>query len=176
MGLDLVVTNRAGSIIDMDTNLLSFSLTNPVEIECQESYDKSVNLILNDNLNQPRLINSRFIKLELNTYKVANRKDNNDTNIYDDYAFDTDISLYKKVTSIPDLNFGGLLSGGNVKCGNYTFYFKYSDADGNETDFVCESGQVVCHVGNINDPKSARGGILEENSNKMIIFSIGNID
>jgi hypothetical protein len=55
-----------------------------------------------------------------------------------------------------------------MRVGNYNFYFKYSDADGNETDFVGESGTVICHIGNVNDPQSIRGGMENENSNKMV--------
>lgn len=42
---------EAGSIIDLDTELLGFSLNNPVDIVTQSSYDGSVNLIINDNRN-----------------------------------------------------------------------------------------------------------------------------
>ena len=33
-----------------------------------------------------------------------------------------------------------------------------------ETDFIMESGLVVCHIGEINDPSSIRMGISNENS------------
>ena len=75
---------EAGSIVDLDTELLNFSLNNPVQIEIQPSYDGSVNLILNDDRNPPRLINSRFSTKELNTYEIVDRIGDNDTNIYDD--------------------------------------------------------------------------------------------
>ena len=51
-----------------------------------------------------------------------------------------------------------------------------ADSDGNETDFVAESGLVTCHVGNINDPTSIRGGMEDENSFKGINFMMTNID
>lgn len=176
LGLNLQILARSGTLVDFESNKLDFNLNNPISIECQPSYDGSVNLILNDDLNSPKLINSRFIPLEGNTYKVANRKGNNDTNIYDDYSFDVDTSLYKRITTIPELSFIGLRSGGNMLCGNYNFYFKYADSDGNETDFVAESGSVVCYIGNINNPDSIRGGMRNENSNKMIHFQLSNID
>jgi hypothetical protein len=46
--------------IDFTTDKLNFRLTNPVNIEIQSSYDGTVNLILNDDRNTPRLINSGF--------------------------------------------------------------------------------------------------------------------
>ena len=33
------------------------------------------------------------------------------------------------------------------------FYFKYQDSDGNETDFVAESGIVSVYIGDISDIK-----------------------
>lgn len=58
---------EAGELVDFITDELSFNLSNPVEILPQYSYDGSVNLILNDGLNIPRLINSRFTVTGRNT-------------------------------------------------------------------------------------------------------------
>lgn len=77
------VLREAGELVDFITNELSFDLSHPVELLPQYSYDGSVNLILNDGLNVPRLINSRFTVTGKNTYKVIDRKGDNDTNIYD---------------------------------------------------------------------------------------------
>ena len=165
-----------GQLVDFDTPQLKFDIHHPVDILCQPSYDGSVNLILNDDLNPPRLINSRFSSLENNTYQIVDRNGNNDTNIYDENQFDIDTSLYKRVTTIVNLEFKGLSEGGNLKVGNYVFYFKYADADGNETDFIEESGIVTCHIGNINEPRSIRGGILDENSYKCVNFELSNVD
>ena len=63
-----------------------------------------------------------------------------------------------------------------MKVGNYTFYFKLADSDGNETDFVAESGRVSCYIGNLNDPFSQRGGLEDENSFKSVNFILSNID
>jgi hypothetical protein len=152
---------EGGTIVDLDTEHLNFSLNNPVEIEAQPSYDGSVNLILNDNRNIPRLINTRFTTRQLNTYEVVDRIGDNDTNLYDDSQFDLDTSLYKRVDNIPVVDFNGVLSFGNLKVGNYTFYFKYADADGNETDFVEQSGIISIFKGNDKDPFSIDGGIAD---------------
>lgn len=167
---------EAGSIVDLSTDKLNFSLNYPVTITCQSSYDGSVNLILNDNNNIPRLINSRFTVLPNNQYKIVDRVGNNDTNLYDENQFDSDTSLYKRVNTLPKLDFLGIDYNGNLKAGNYVFYFKFSDTDGNETDFVAESSIVTCHIGNINDPHSIRGGIGDENSYKSVKFILNNVD
>lgn len=165
---------EAGELVDFITNELSFSLQHPVEILPQYSYDGSVNLILNDGLNIPRLINSRFTVTGRNTYKVIDRKGDNDTNIYDQgEQFDVDTSLFKNVNKIPKLEYLGT-SNGNMKIGNYHFYFKFADADGNESDWVAESGLVSVFIGNT--PQSVNTGIRDENSIKSVRFRLSNID
>lgn len=165
-----------GQLIDFVTDELKFSISNPVHIVPQYSYDGSVNLILNDGINIPRLINSRFSATGKNTYEIIDRKGNNDTNIYDQgNQFDIDTSLYKRVTKIPKLLFQGVQAGGNLKVGNYHFYFKFSDADGNETDFVAESGLVSIFIG-FDDPSSIHTGQKNENSTKQVRFQLSNID
>jgi hypothetical protein len=106
----------------------------------------------------------------------VDREGDNDTNIYDIESFDTDVSLYKKINTVAKLNFTGLNTSGNLKVGNYVFYFKLADSDGNETDFIAESGIVTCHIGNLNDPSSIQGGIRDENSYKSVSFILSNID
>jgi hypothetical protein len=133
-----------------------------------------VNLILNDGLNIPRLINSRFTVTGKNTYKIVDRKGDNDTNIYDQgEQFDVDTSLFKNVNKIPQLKYLGT-SSGNMKIGNYHFYFKYADADGNESDWVAESGLVSIFIGT--SPYSVNTGLRDENSIKSVKFKLSNID
>lgn len=166
---------EAGCLVDFETDQLQFDINHPVEILPQYSYDGSVNLILNDGKNIPRLINSRFTSLGKNTYEVVDRKGDNDVNIYDQgKQFDIDTSLYKRVVEIPELDFIGVYSGGNLPVGNYVFYFKYADDDGNETDFVAESGIVSMFIGS--DIGSIIGGIQNQNTYKMIRFILSNID
>lgn len=167
---------ESGELVDFITDELKFSLGHPVHIIPQHSYDGSVNLIINDGINIPRLINSRFSATGKNTYEVVDRKGNNDTNIYDQgEQFDIDTSLYKRVVKIPKINFKGVYSGGNLKVGNYHFYFKLSDADGNETDFVGESSLVSVFIG-FNEYFAVQTGQKNENSFKQVSFQLSNID
>lgn len=167
---------EAGSIVDLDTNGFNFSLNNPLEIDAQSSYDGSVNLIFNDNRNIPRLVNSRFSVLQNNTYEVVDRTGNNDTNLYDSEQFDLDTSLYKRVNTIPTITFNSVLPSGNLKVGNYVIYIKYADADGNETDFVGESGIISCFIGGDRDPFSIDGGFRDQLASKSISLTVSDID
>ena len=169
------VVYQKGQLVDFETDELDFSLNNPVDIIPQWSYDNSTNLIINDGKNPPRLINSRFSVTEKNQYQVCNRKGNNDTNIYDQGPqFNIDTSLYKKMTTIPRLRFLGLSYGGQLGIGNYHFYFKYVDEDGNESEFFAESGLVSVFIGNTAD--SIHSGFRDENSHKQAKFLISNTD
>lgn len=164
-----------GSLVDFETEDFEFDIHNPVDIIPQYSYDGSVNLIINDGKNSPKLINSRFSPIGRNKYKIVDRKGDNDTNIYDEGSqFNIDTSLYKNTIEIPSLTFNGVLYGGQMSIGNYHFYFRYVDADGNETDFVAESGLVSIFIGNT--PNSITSGFRKENSNKLVSFTLSNID
>lgn len=175
MELDPIL-REPGELVDFDTSELKINLDHPLQILPQYSYDGSVNLIINDGINIPRLINSRFSATGKNTYEIVDRKGNDDTNIYDQGSqFDVDTSLYKRVTTIPKIEFRGVLSGGNLKVGNYHFYFKLSDADDNETDFIGESGLVSVFVG-FDSHHSIHTGQKNENSYKQIQFLLSNLD
>lgn len=163
--------------LTMNSSKAGLNITEPITIDTEVSYDDSVNLIIIDNnVNPLKIVNSRFYQTNTRTYKVANRKGNLDTNIYLEDNFKIEASLIKSTRTISTLDFLGIKDGGSMKVGNYTFYFKLADADGNESDFIAESGRVVCHIGTINSPKSIRGGQLDENSYKLIKFRLNNLD
>ena len=64
----------------------------------------------------------------------------------------------------------------SLKGGMYVFYFKYEDADGNDTNIMQESGIVSCFKGKDADPLSINGGFRDENSNKLVRFKLENLD
>ena len=172
---DEITKFHPGSLVDFSTNELNFSLSHPVQIIPQYAYDGSVNLILSDGYSKPKLINSRFSATGKNTYEIVDRKGNNDTNIYNQGdAFEVDTSLYKQTAYISKLYLKTVYQGGQLSVGNYHFYLTYADADGNETDFVAESGMVSLFLGN--DVYSSRQGFRNENSFKGIKLGLTNID
>ena len=174
--IESIDVRKKGELVDFITDELSFDLAHPVTMIPQYSYDGSVNLILTDGKSQPKIINSRFSALGKDTYEIVDRSGSNDTNIYDQGdQFEVDTSLYKIVKRIPKLKLVDINSGGNLKCGNYHFYFKLADADGNETDFIAESGLVSIFIGE-HYPQSVYTGNKDENSVKQVIFKLSNID
>lgn len=170
------IITQQGEIIDFSTKDLNFSINNPIDISVQPSYDGTVNLILTDDLNPPRLINSRFSATEGKRYFVVDRSGNKDTNLYDQFLIERQTKLYKTINKVPNIELNKVRHDGALPVGNYVFYFKFADADDNETDIIAESGIVSCFIGGINDPLTMRGGMADENSGKSIIFNITNID
>lgn len=168
------VIYQKGEIVDFETDELDYDLKHPLTITPSYSYDDSVDLIINDGVHKPRLINSRFSAVGKNKYQIVDRFGEDDTNLYDKgVQFDVDTSLYKMITKIPTLDFLGVSYGGNLKIGNYHFYFKYMDDDGNESDFIAESGLVSVFIGNT--PDSIHSGFVNENSFKKVRFYLQNI-
>lgn len=157
------------------TKLFNFDLEHPVNIEVQKSYDGSVNLILNDGLNIPRLINSRFSVLQDNKVEIPQRRRNTD-NICKEDAFDITTSLHKRISSFPVVKYNGVLDTGDLPVGNYVLYFKYCDEDENETDFIAESGIISIFKGKDSDPFSIDGGERDMNANKSINVTLQLID
>ena len=163
------------SLMDLDTQQLNFDLNHPVNIEVQPSYDGSVNLILNDDKNVPRLINSRFSVREKNTYEIVDRIGENDTNIYSSNNFDKDTSLYFQYKDNPIIEYKELING-VLPVGQYCFYFTYCDADDNESDYIAESGLIPIFIGQDGDKYSMDGGIKNQQTNKGIKLKLTNLD
>jgi len=90
--------------------------------------------------------------------------------------FDISTSLSKRISTFPITIYNGVLNTGNLPVGNYTLYFKYCDEDGNETDFVGESGIISIFKGNDKDPFSIDGGERDMDSNKSINITLTYID
>ena len=163
-------------LTDFRTNEIDVDLNNPLDVECQPSYDGTVNLIINDDKNPPRIINTRFTTLEDNRYKIINRNQKEQTNIYEQTNIDQQTRLFRNLNSIPRIQLISIDLFGQLKGGNYTFYAKFADNDFNKTDIVCESGQISIFNGSISDPTTITGTLQDERTEKSISLKINNID
>lgn len=158
------------------TELLNFDLEHPVNIEIQPSYDGSVNLILNDDKNEPRLINSGFSIYDDRKVQLVKRDQSEATNIISEDKFKTQTKLLKVVQKIPRFEFVDVLSTGQLKGGNYTFYLRMADGDYNKSAIVAESGQVTIFKGTYTSVNSVSGTLSDETTDKAIQLRIRNID
>lgn len=184
------------------TALLTYDVNHPVSIEVQPSYDGSVNLILNDGQNPPRLINSGFAVLSNGKGIFVERNQGVKTNYYDETKLDilTRLINISPVFTTVDLGTfvlenesigknalvynatkkvleqSGVQHGGQLKGGNYTFYFKFGDEDGNTTDIICESGIVSIFKGTPGEPTTISGGYANEETDKLIKLTLNDVD
>ena len=168
--------NDKNEIVDFNTDELGIDLNNPLNIECQPSYDGTVNLIINDDKNPPRIINTRFSKQENDRYKIISRNQLEQTNLYRAGVIDRQTRLFRNINHIPKIDLVGINNTGQLKGGNYTFYIKLADGDTNKTDIVCESGQVTIYKGDASKIKSISGTLLNEVTDKAILLKLSNLD
>ena len=233
---NLIKTDSEGNqtIDNFSTSILSdYDVEHPVSIEIQPSYDGSVNIILNDDKNPPRMINSGFAVIENGKGKFTKRNQGVKTNYYDESKLESesllistscklttvDLGVYEDVPleistlinsgeeltaeqlemvsewndklnganfvlkNLADgivaekyMTFPGVTEGGQLKGGNYTFYFKYGDEDGNQTDIICESGIISIFKGVVGKPNTISGAFQNEETDKMIHMTLNDVD
>lgn len=166
---DTFLNDDRNYISPFRTSKLNFLSDRLIEIECQPSYDGSVNIIFTDDYNRPRLVNSRFkLSSDRKSAAIADRRQVKDTNTYSDKRF-LSTQLIKTTDKIPDLNFNGVITGGKLTGGGYKAYFTYQDADGATTDIIEESSLVAIGYDNY-------GARTDEETGKAIKFTLGNLD
>ena len=156
------------------TEKLNFNRYDAQDMLIVDEFDGSTNIIINDDNNQPRLINSGFSVQEDNTFLIPEHYTNTVTNIYDDTTFGEDTQLLKLYNKIPKLTFKGL-GEGSFKCGSYVFYFRLSDSVGNMSNVVQHSSTVQVFIGE-NGTYQVRMGMEDENANKSVKFELTDID
>ena len=167
--LDTFLNQDSNYVHDFRTSKFNFRNDSLIEMELQPSYDGSVNILLTDDRNPVRLINSRFIVGEdSKTASLANRRQNKDTNTYSEQRF-LATKLLRTSSIIPDLQFLGVKPGGNLPGGGYKVYFKYIDSDGSLSEIIEESRLVSVAYDD-------HGAKPTENTGKYIEFSITNLD
>lgn len=165
-----------GAIKDFTTEEIDFNLTKPVDIECQPSYDGTVNLIINDDMNPPRIINTTYSIIEDNKYRRILRNQTEQTNLYKENSIDAQTRLFRNINKIPKIELLDVSYHGQLKGGNYTFYLKLADNDFNKTDVVAESGLVSIYKGTLEKIYSISGTLEDERTDKSINLQVNNID
>ena len=156
------------------TEKLNFNRYDAQDMLIVDEFDGSTNIIINDDNNQPRLVNSGFSVQEDNTFLIPEHYTNTVTNIYDDTTFNEDTQLLKLYNKIPKLTFKGL-GDGSFKCGSYIFYFRLSDSVGNMSNVIQHSSIVQIFIGE-NGTYQVRMGMEDENANKSVKFELTDID
>lgn len=170
------IVDSEGQILPFDTDELAMDLTHPLQIDCQPSYDGTVNLIINDDKNPPRIINSRFTKIEGERYRIITRNQRKQTNLYEVGKIDQQTRLFRTLNTIPKAQLYDIGYHGQLAAGNYVFYVKFGDEDNNKTDIMAETGVISIFFGTEGMPKTVRGGYYNERTNKNIKLLLKNVD
>ena len=168
---NLIKDNALG---EFTTEKLNFSRYNAQDMLIVDEFDGSTNIILNDDKNQPRLINSGFSVQEDNTFLIPEHYTNTVENIYNDDVLGQDTQLFKLYTTIPELEFLGL-GDGSFQCGSYIFYFRLADSYGNMSNVIQHSSVVQVHVGEVG-AYQVRMGMQDENAGKSVSFKLSGLD
>lgn len=156
------------------TSKIIYNFQSPIEVDCQLSYDDSLNLIINNNQESPKLINSTFAKLGNDKYEYIIRNQKNATNLYDEESLLNDTDLFIRSFTWPIIDLKSVKDGGQLMGGNYIFYIKYCDEDGNESDIMSESGCISITHGNV--VNSIHGTLADERTSKQIELVLSNLD
>lgn len=165
---------KDGDIGSFTTSKLSYNLKNYLNIDSQVSYDDSINLILNDNNDVPRIINTQFRPLGNNKYEYLVRNQKVQTNLYNEDTLNTTTDLYLRSKIWPWIFLNDVSESGQLMGGNYVFYIKYCDEDMNESEIVSESGAISIFKGN--HPGNISGTLVDERTNKGINLKIDHLD
>lgn len=162
---------------DFSTKNLSYDSDRPVTIECQQSYDGSVNLLLIDDNDSPRIINTAFTVQEHDKYERVLRNQSVATNYYSDETVDSTTRLQRTISADHGflvMNLESIDDDGLLKGGNYVFMIRYCDEDYNETSIISESGIISVFKGTQNN--NAVGTLQNELANKTIVLKLSNFD
>jgi hypothetical protein len=154
----------------------NFSDSYPVEIVAiQPSYDNSVNVIFTDNINRPKIINSRFTVLPNNRFEIVERLGDRDDNQYDEADFTTTLNHLITTNTLSWVKFDGQdLQGGQLLSGNYQYYFRYVTRDGNRSDIIAQTFSIPVFIGN--SIASINGGRPNQRTNKSNRLILNNLD
>ena len=155
---------------------MKFDSETPIDIECQDSYDGSVNLILNDGKTEPLLINSAFTVTSSGEYEKVKHNQSLVTNYYAEDTLNSTSRLQRVVSE--DYGFLKIeleqIIKGSLKGGNYVFLIKYMDEDYNETKIVAESG-IVSVFKNPNS-ETLIATLEDEITNTGVVLKLSNLD
>lgn len=168
---NLIKNDTIGEFV---TSKLSYTLKDNLNIDTQLSFDDSINLILNNNEDSPRIINSQFRTLGNNNYEYLTRNQSAQTNLYNEEHIKNTTDLYLRSKIWPIINLYDVSETGQLMGGNYVFYIKYCDEDMNESEIVSESGAISIFKGN--SPGTINGTLIDERTNKCINLTLTNFD
>lgn len=158
------------------TTVFGYSENSFVKVVIQPAYDGSVNLLLFEKDNLPRLVNTKIRRSSLdNTLEVApDRPSKASTNDYTASTVAEESKLIITSSQILKIALGSIESGGKLKYGTFRYYFAYMTEDFNITEIVGQSS--LCTIYSGQDTSTLRGGNSSQETDKRVLLSLTNID
>ncbi|WP_216726094.1 hypothetical protein [Hymenobacter siberiensis] len=161
----------------------NLALESPSELELQDSYDGTLNIIINDGGRNPALLINSGFALEPATdngatdqdrYRVIVREGAAQTNRYRPADFTSRLRLHPKGGSLAKAYVTDVSDGGQLPGGEYRYYFTYADADNNETAVFAECGPVP--VFNAATPADATGARAGQGTTRRVQLRLEQLD
>ena len=177
--------NNQARPTDLISRGFNLSLDAPSEIELQDSYDGTLNIIINDRgRNAALLINSGFQvqapQLGVSgpnspgRYQIVLRQGSAQTNRYYAADFTSRLRLHPRGNTLGKAQLVDVTEGGKLLAGEYFYYFTYCDADDNETTIFAEVGPVYVLEAPV--PAGAHGGLPGQPTLMQVKLALSNLD
>ncbi len=146
------------------TDLFNFDLDHQVQAFARIDYDDSVNFYFVDNKNVFRVINSGFNQLGFKNDRY-----------YWIESFNSIINVFNSSSSPVIVTSMIEDATGNIKCGNWFYFFRYTTADFNSTSFLSETGPVQISKTAVTAIQT-EGNSGTEISDKAVNLTLTNVD
>jgi len=176
--------NNGTQPTDFISRGFKLTLENPSELELQDSYDGTLNIIINDRAHNPALlINSGIVMLPRGeyspadspgTYQVVLRLGSAQTNRYSYADFVSRLRLHPRGGTLANARLLDVVDGGKLAGGEYRYYFTYADADDNETSIFAELGPVFVFDAPV--PAASTGALPGSTTLRQINIALTNLD
>lgn len=157
------------------TAIFGYTPSSFVKMELQPEYDSSINIILIERDNPPRIVNSKFMRDSLgNLVTTPDRPGTASSNTYLLSSLDEQTKLILATDKILKIALGSVTTGGKLKYGTFRYYFAYMTQDFNATEIIGQSG--LCAVFTGVDLSTIKGGTSTQETDKKVLLTLSNID
>lgn len=157
------------------TNEIKLSGNSYMDMDIQPVYDGSVNVLFTDGEKVPRIVNAGFSALSDGKYELVDHNGGKETNKYTIASVEIATRLVQTENSIVGVAIKSINnSGGHLEVGSYKLLFKLSTVDGNETDFIAETGVIPIFFGDTLG--SIQGGPVGTFTHKSIDLTLSKVD
>lgn len=160
---------------DFICDKIFLSGSNYLDIEIQQIYDDSVNIIFTEQGQTSRSINSGFAAQVGDKYVMRTTDSERTSNQYTSSNIELKSRLIQSTSVIPDFIVKKVhQAGGKLPVGTYQYYIRFGTINKNETGIIAETGLIPIYHGNTIG--TIKGGKSGEETECAVEFKLNNID